>query len=390
MQKPPAGWPIPRSAYIHVPFCSHRCGYCNFTVLAGRDDLQEAYLTALGRELQQLGDPQPVDTLYLGGGTPTELTTRSLSECIELCRRWFPLAPGGEFSIEANPEDITPQLLTRLKTLGVTRISLGVQSFQPGKLTKLQRHHTPNQARQAIEWSATYLGNVSIDLIFAAPGETLADWQLDLQAVVQLPVSHVSAYGLTYEKGAAFYGRLKKGFLSEIDENCQLNMYRDTIQQLSSAGLVQYEVSNFAKFDNYSRHNFAYWEGLGWWGAGPGAARFVNGRREVNHRSTTHYIRLLGADQSPTAESDTLNPWQWALDRTAFGLRTRRGVDLIAIGRDAGVSLDESLRPVVDNWYSLGLAERDCIAAGAWLRLTQSGMEISDSLLWQILSHNRS
>ncbi len=234
---PPGGWPKPRAAYIHIPFCRHHCGYCNFTVVAGRRDLQQAYVEALGIELLRLGEPQSVDSIYLGGGTPTDLPIELLESCLQGICKWLRLSEGGEFTIEANPEDVTPELLDCLARCGVNRLSLGIQSFRQEKLESLQRTHDPQRAVAAIELAAKTIPNVSIDLIFAAPNESLAQWEADLGIALQLPIRHLSAYALTYEKGAAFYGRLARGQLQEVDEEQQLAMFQATRPSLCGGWL---------------------------------------------------------------------------------------------------------------------------------------------------------
>src|SRR5262245_57443898 len=221
---------IPRSAYIHVPFCRHRCGYCNFTLVAGRDDLIESYLAALDTELSSLGQAREVDTLFLGGGTPTHFRGGQLVRLLTTVLKWHPLKPphlgplpGGEgeraeFSVEANPTDVNSETIAILGEHGVTRISLGAQSFQPEKLRLLERDHGPDDIMRAVELARGRGLNVSLDLIFGAPGELLAGWQDDLKSAIELSPNHVSTYGLTFEKGTAFWNRLQHGELGKIEE----------------------------------------------------------------------------------------------------------------------------------------------------------------------------
>ncbi|MCA9133415.1 MAG: radical SAM family heme chaperone HemW, partial [Planctomycetales bacterium] len=248
-----------RSAYIHVPFCDHRCGYCNFTLVAGRDDLVSAYLDALQAELWgTLAEPLEVDTIFLGGGTPSHLPAAELQRLLDTLRTRLLLSPTGEFSCEANPLDCTPQRLSLLRDYGVNRISLGGQSFHDSKLQVLERDHTGEQLRTAVERCAEYFSNVSLDLIFAAPGESLADWQADLRRAMDSPLQHVSSYGLTIERGSAFYGRVLKNQLSELSSEEQLAMYEHAIDALVGRGWEHYEVSSFCRPGFRCRHNEAY------------------------------------------------------------------------------------------------------------------------------------
>jgi len=369
-------WPTPRNAYVHVPFCRHRCGYCHFSVLPGRLDLAEPYLDALEAELRILGSPRPVETLFIGGGTPTRLPPQQLGRLFDLLETALPLATGGELSVEANPEDITPDLVRLLADRGVNRISLGVQSFSAPKLRLLQRSHDRRSACEAVAMAAAKIGNVSIDLIFAVPGETPEAWQSDLATAIELPITHLSTYSLTYEKGTEFWSRRSRGEWVTIAEDDDVSMYRDARQLCERAGLTQYEISNFARPGFRCRHNLAYWQGRGWYALGPGAAKFVDGYREVNHRSPTTYLRRLQEGRSPVAESERITPTQWACERAAFGVRMLDGIDLEEIRRDTGVCV-ATLR---------GRAIRECVergwltVAGSHYRLTDDGLLMADGV----------
>src|SRR5262245_27128391 len=209
--------PGPRSAYIHVPFCRHRCGYCDFAVIAGRDDLVPAYLSALGKELERLGRPRPVDTLYFGGGTPSHLAPADLEGLIHTVRTWHPTTPTYEWTVEANPESLDDRRVETLAKAGVTRISLGVQSFNDAKLRVLDREHDRDAAINAVRRVQRAGPQVAIDLIFAATGETRDDWRRDVADAVALAPDHVSTYGLTFESGTAFTVARNRGSLVEVD-----------------------------------------------------------------------------------------------------------------------------------------------------------------------------
>ncbi|HBJ38957.1 MAG TPA: coproporphyrinogen III oxidase [Planctomycetaceae bacterium] len=374
-------WPVPQSAYIHVPFCRHRCGYCNFSVLPGRLDLADSFLEAIRIELQQLQHPAPVDTLFLGGGTPTRLSLEHLHRLFDLLDSWLPIRTGGELSVEANPEDINAELLDCLRSRGVNRISLGVQSFASPKLKILERTHDRAIASRAIEMAAAVIGNVSIDLIFAAPGETPQQWRDDVVYALSLPIHHLSTYSLTYEKGTQFWNRMRKGNLISVDEDDELQMYQDVRQMVSGAGWEHYEISNFAKPSFRCRHNLAYWQGRGWYAMGPGAAKFVDGRREVNHRSPTTYIRKVMDGQSPIAESEPIDNQQWACERAAFGIRMIDGVDLGLIAAETGVDVatlrqNEIARCVDSGWIN---------AYGSHYQLTAAGILMADAVAAELL-----
>jgi oxygen-independent coproporphyrinogen-3 oxidase len=365
-----------RSAYIHVPFCRHRCGYCNFTLVARRDDLIDAYLEAIERELSGLGRPYEVDTLFFGGGTPTHLPPNQLQRLFAIAQQAVPLAPGGEFSIEANPRDIDESKSAVLAKAGVTRVSLGVQSFHTYKLTTLERDHDAATIRTAVNLARSFAQSVSLDLIFGVPGETLADWQADLDQTLSLAPNHISTYGLTFEKGTAFWSRLSHGELQQADEDLERQMYELAIDTLTAAGYEHYEVSNFARPGHRCRHNENYWLGGSYFAAGPGASRFIAGRRETNHKSTTTYISRVLAGQSPIAESEQLGPEDSARERLVFSLRRLEGLDINTFAATTGFTIEHLIGPALQTFLDRGLFT----LTPTNLRLTRPGLLLSDSL----------
>jgi oxygen-independent coproporphyrinogen III oxidase len=374
-----------RAAYLHVPFCAHRCGYCSFTLIAGRDDLIDRYQQAIAAELALLGAPRPVDTIFFGGGTPTQLPADQLARLIQTARQWFSLADGYELSIEANPADVTDERLAQLAELGVTRISLGGQSFDPAKLRLLERDHSPEQLSAALTIARRWIKSVSVDLIFGVPGESLAVWQRDLDMALTLAPDHVSTYGLTFERGTTFWNRLAKGRLARVDEELERAMYATAIDTLSLAGMEHYEVSNFAQPGHRCRHNEIYWSGGGYYAAGPGAARFVAGRREMNHRSTTTWLRRVLAGQSPVAESEMLAPRERACELLVFGLRRLAGVERRSFAEVTGFEIDQLVGRELTELARLGLLEVE--AEG--LRLTAAGLFVSDAIWPRLLEPAR-
>ncbi len=369
-------FPVPRAAYIHVPFCRHRCGYCNFTLVAGRDDLVEDYLRAIKLELESLGEPHQVDTLFFGGGTPTHLAPDQFRRLTTIVRKSLPLADGYEFSVEANPADLSDEMLSMLAECGVNRISLGGQSFNAAKLKTLERDHTSDDLRVSATRAKACIDSVSLDLIFGVPGETLDVWQADLAAAVEQQPDHVSTYGLTFERGTAFWSRLLQGELGRLDEELEREMYATAIDTLTAAGFEHYEVSNFARPGHRCRHNETYWAGEGYFAVGPGAARYVNGRREMNHRSTTTYLKRVLAGESPVAESETLEPADRAREMLVFGLRRLEGIERDAFVAKTGYDLEPLVGPELAKMTALGLFEDD----GRRVRLTREGLYVSDAI----------
>jgi oxygen-independent coproporphyrinogen-3 oxidase len=364
-----------------VPFCAYRCGYCDFAIITGRDDLIEPYLRTIGEELSWLGRPRPVDTLYFGGGTPSYFDAERLATLCKLAREWHPPSPGHEWTVEANPESLTADRVDVMARHGVTRLSLGVQSLNSIKLRTLDREHDRADVVRSIEMARQAGMQVSIDLIFAAPGETLAVWQDDLRAALALEPDHISTYGLTWETGTAFSRRRNRGELQQLDEELERAMYAISIDELTAAGFDHYEVSNFARPGRRSRHNEVYWAGKEYFAAGPGAARYVSGVRETNHRSTTAYLKRVLAGESPVAEREQLNDEQRARERLVLGLRRLEGVDRNAFAAAAGYTIEELAGPALARYVKLGLLCDD----GTRVKLSRDGLFVSDALWPELL-----
>ena len=371
----------PRSAYIHIPFCLHHCGYCNFTVIAGRDDLVDSYLTALDTELSWLGQPREVDTLYFGGGTPTHLAPRQLQQLCQTVLEWHPLAEGFEWTVEANPGDLDPQRLRVLADNGVNRLSLGAQSFRAQKLKLLERDHTRIDIVRALELARSAGMRVSLDLIFAAPDETLEQWLADLDEAILLEPDHVSTYGLTFEQGTTFWNRWQKNELASVAEELEREMYLAAIDRLSAAGFIHYEISNFAQPGQQSRHNEVYWSGDEYFAAGPGAARYVDGVRSTNHRSTTTYLKRIQQNRSPVVEQEQLDEEQRARELLIFSLRRIAGISRNDFFQRTGFEVQTLAGEPIARFVELGLLED---VAGT-LRLTREGLLVSDSLWPELL-----
>jgi oxygen-independent coproporphyrinogen III oxidase len=366
----------PRAVYVHVPFCRRHCGYCNFTVAAGRAELHNAYLQAVERELALLSGPYPVDTLYMGGGTPTELSAPALARLCDLLRRTFPPEPGYEWSIEANPVGLDATKLDILRTAGVNRLSLGVQSFDTDKLQLLERDHVAADVLGLVPQLRARFPSISFDMLCAAPGESLAAWLADLESALALAPHHLSIYSLTFEKGAAFWGRMRRGQLEPVGEETQRAMLVSTWDHLAAAGWDHYEVSNFARPGHRSRHNEVYWKGDPYFAVGPGASRYVGGRRETNHRSTTTYIRRVLSGQSPVAESDVLAPADRAREMLVFRLRMLEGITRGEFRQRTGFDLDRLVGVPLRKYTQLGLLQD----REDGIRLTRAGLLVSDAM----------
>ncbi len=366
----------PRAAYVHVPFCHHRCPYCNFTVVADHLEWVDRYLLAIEIELSQLKHPKPVDTIFIGGGTPTLLDESQLARLFDGLRRWLPMNAEGEWTIEANPNDLTASKCRFLSSQGINRISIGGQSFDAAKLKTLGRDHDGDGLRRAIMVAKDFCPNVSVDLIFGVPGETLPVWQHDLEAAFIAGVHHLSTYSLTYEKGAIFWSQLQRGNIRATTEEDELAMYFEAIERITDAGMLHYEVSNFA-YPNYAcRHNESYWTAQPWWAFGPGAASFVDGVRCINHRSTSKYLQKIEANQSPIAESETIDWAQWTRERFVFGMRKIVGVDWCELTRTGEPTSVAAIREILDRHIEAGWF----VEEANQVSLSRAGLAISDGL----------
>ncbi len=292
----------PFSAYVHVPFCRVRCGYCDFNTYTAtelRGARRDAYADEVLREialsravLGERGPLRPADTVFFGGGTPTLLPPGDLARMLAGIRDAFGLADGAEVTVEANPDTVTDAVARTLADAGVTRLSIGMQSAVPHVLAALDRTHDPGNVRTAVAAARRAGLDVSVDLIYGAPGESLADWRTSLETALALDPDHVSAYALIVEDGTKLARQIRRGELPAPDDDLQAAMYETADDALTAAGLHWYEVSNWARDDAHrSRHNLAYWRGTDWWGYGPGAHSHVGGLRwwNVKHPAASRW-----------------------------------------------------------------------------------------------------
>ncbi|MFM8495427.1 MAG: radical SAM family heme chaperone HemW [Planctomycetia bacterium] len=373
---------VPRHAYVHVPFCRHRCGYCDFTLVAGRDDLIDRYLAALAIELERVREPLELDTVYLGGGTPSHLGPDGLRRLFELLATKLGIAAGAEVTVEANPLDVTPGFVATCRDLGITRVSLGGQSLDAATLKALDRDHAPGDVRTAVGKLLDAGLVVNLDLMTAAPGQTLAGVESDLAAAAALGVQHVSVYCLTWEQGTAFESARRRGDLVPAEESLEREMFEAAIDGLTAAGFEHYEVSNFARPGFRCRHNEAYWDCRPWEAFGPGAARFDGRTRTTNHRSTVTWLNKVLAGDDATGDVDAMTPEQAARERIVVGLRRRDGVDREAFRTVSGFGLDTLAGAAITRWVEQGLATDD----GRHVRLTRAGLLVSDTLWADVLT----
>jgi oxygen-independent coproporphyrinogen-3 oxidase len=375
-------WLWPRAAYVHIPFCAHHCGYCDFAVSVGHDERINDYLAALAADMASfLGTPRPVRTVFLGGGTPTHLNADQLERLLTTIRHWLLLEPGGEFSVEANPEGLGDDKISVLAEYGVNRVSLGAQSFNPEMLRILDRRHAPDEVPRAVERLRPRIAEVSMDLIFGVPGQTQEQWAADLARALALEPDHVSTYGLTYEKGTPLWKERQRGRIRPLGEEAELALYEQAIDTLEAAGFEHYEISNFARPGRRSRHNQVYWANEAYFGFGMGAARYVLGRRELNTRDLHAYLCRTAAGESAVFQSEELAAEERARETMAVQLRRSEGIDRDRFREQTGSDLDAVAGPALARHVELGLLDDD----GRRVCLTRRGKYVADGVIERLL-----
>jgi oxygen-independent coproporphyrinogen-3 oxidase len=316
--------------YVHIPFCRTKCPYCDFYSVTD-DTLIGAYPAALEAEARLYRERFPAfDTLFFGGGTPSWLGEAHLAELVKTLRRHFIFAPDTEFTLEANPDDVTPEKLCRWRELGVNRLSLGAQSFDEDELRFLGRRHTARQTLVAIDLiRAAGFSNLGLDLMYGLPGQGLAAWQETMQTALSYSPEHLSCYQLTLAAKTPLGRAAARGDLNVPDEEAQREFFLLTHEFLTARGYLHYEVANFAREEKYlCRHNLKYWTHTPYLGLGAGAHSFAAGRRWWNCLSVADYGAALSAGQAPVAGTETLTPDQLRLETLFLGFRTRAGVSL--------------------------------------------------------------
>lgn len=373
----------PFSAYLHVPFCRVRCGYCDFnTYTSGelRGARQDEYADTLSAEislahrvLSEAGALRPMDTVFFGGGTPTLLPPGDLARMLGAAVDAFGMTEGAEVTVEANPDTVTPEVARTLADAGVTRLSVGMQSAVPRVLAALDRTHQPENVRTAVEAAKDAGLAVSVDLIYGAPGETLGDWEASLDAALALESDHISAYALIIEDGTKLARQIRRGEVPRPDDDLQADMYELADQRLAAAGFDWYELSNWARSaDQRSRHNLAYWRGSDWWGFGPGAHSHVAGLRWWNVKHPAAYAQRLAASESPAAGTERPDAQAHLLERVLLESRLSEGLAI--------ADIPEANRDRVAGLIADGLIDGAAALRGR-VRLTLRGRLLADAVV---------
>ncbi|GAB5495544.1 MAG: radical SAM family heme chaperone HemW [Phycisphaerales bacterium] len=377
-----------KSLYIHIPFCSHKCHYCDFYSFVDSRDRQDAFTRRLIRELASLAPlAGPVQTIFVGGGTPSLLKAELWEELLAAIHELYDLTPilknGGEFSVESNPESISEELLGVLKAGGVNRISMGAQSFNTEHLKTLERLHDPERVPVAVEIVRNAgIERVSVDLIYAIPGQSLQDLEEDLSQALAMPIEHLSCYELTYEPNTAMTKRLGMGEFVRTPEELEIEMFELVGDKTAQAGFERYEVSNYAKPGCECRHNLAYWKQEEWIAAGPSASAHIGGHRYKNVPRLESY--LTGDDEgfAKIVDHEPPDAVRLVQERLMTGLRLRDGLDVESLLKVLGAASANRVREAALEFENLGQLER---TDDLW-RLTPSGVLLADGIAGSLMS----
>jgi oxygen-independent coproporphyrinogen-3 oxidase len=375
--------------YIHIPYCIKRCGYCDFNtytpgelqITTGLNDISNSYIDLLIKEIElaraEVGENVSVPSIFFGGGTPSLMQASDIGRVISTIKNRFNLSAEAEITMECNPDTVSKESLTQFKAVGVNRLSFGMQSAVKHVLETLDRTHNPDNLLQVTNW-ADQIGfkEISVDLIYGTPGESISDWQASIDAALSLPITHISAYALIVEEGTKLAAQIKRGQVNPVDDDLAAEKYLIADQAFTSAGFDWYELSNWAKPNSASKHNLAYWLGDNWWGAGPGAHSHLNGWRFWNVKHPNLYKEKIESNQSPIAGSESLEELQRESERLMLSLRLPTGV--------AKKTLNEQQLLELSEYVESGHLDQSNWNEGR-ATLTVDGRLIADRILRQIL-----
>ena len=350
--------------YVHIPFCKQKCMYCDFPAYQNLQDYYETYVYALVQEMDLWVSEHPeskersIDTIYFGGGTPTELSIQQLQMIVDKIKSTFTITDDCHMTIESNPGEVDLQYLTKLVKLGFNRISFGIQTFDDKALTMLHRSHNGEKAKQAI-YDAKEAGftDINIDLIYGLPRQSLEDIKRNLEIVKDLPINHISTYGLQVEVGTYLYHLVQKNLISIPSESIDESMYDTMMEGLKELGFERYEISNFAKGNSYSRHNLKYWHYVDYLGFGAGAHSFYDGIRRSNNRNVMPYIQSVDRYTMPTIDTETITVERAQEDFCFLALRTKWGLDEQKFEDRFDVSVHNLFGNILEDLVTKGLLE---------------------------------
>ena len=372
--------------YIHIPYCIHKCGYCDFNSHTIKQDEMDTYVDALIVEMNHYAEKyspeKTIKTIFLGGGTPTTLTVYQLERILNECDKHFKVAPDSEITIEANPATICKGELESIRQAGYNRISVGVQSFDETELKSLDRAHRPQEIHSTIDQARKAgFSNLSLDLMFAIPKQSLSNWENNLRQALDKNPEHLSTYNLTIEQGTAFSKLQSNGKLIMPDDDHQLELYKRTIELLTVSGFNHYEISNFARPEKECKHNITYWKNTNTLGLGAGASSYMDGVRFKNVNPPAHYIQKVVDKQSAVEHSESLESRQAMGETIMLGLRLLQGISIHQFEK----RFQTSFRNLYGNIIST-LKKKELVTIEEnHLRLSKKGLFLADSVILEFI-----
>ena len=376
----------PLGLYIHIPYCIHKCGYCDFNSHPIKQDEMDHYIDALVVEMKHYAkiytNTNIIKTIFLGGGTPTTLNPFQLERILKECVNEFTIASNAEITIEANPATVGIELMKSIRTMGYNRISIGVQSFDKAELKLLDRAHGPKEIHSTVDCARKAgFDNLSLDLMFAVPNQSLSSWENNLNKALEKNPEHLSTYNLTIEQGTAFSKLQSNGKLIMPDDDHQLELYKRTIERLTKKGFHHYEISNFARRGKECKHNITYWENKNTLGLGAGASSYMNGTRFKNINLPAHYIRQVKEKKIAVEHSETLELRQAMGETIMLGLRLLQGISIHQFEKRFQISFIKLFRNIISalKEKELVIIEKD------YLRLSQKGLFWADSVTLEFI-----
>lgn len=369
--------------YIHIPFCKTRCAYCDFYSTT-HEELKQQYINAVYNELVQRKEylkGENIDTIYIGGGTPSQLCVNQLNALFATIKAHYRTSHTTEITLEVNPDDLSESYIEELKQTPINRISMGIQTFNDDTLRLLNRRHTAQEAQEAVGNLRKHgFQNISIDLMYGLPNETINQWENDLRQAIALNVEHISAYHLTYEEGTPLFRMLQAGKVSEVNEELSLTLFNMLIDALTKAGYQHYEISNFCKPDMHSRHNSSYWQGIAYLGCGAAAHSFDGTSRQWNVADIKAYIQGIEKNE-PCYEIEALDTPTRYNEYIMTGLRTSHGICLDEIIQRYGQSLADTCKKSATPHLESG----KLISENNRIRLSREGIFVSDAIFCDLM-----
>ncbi len=375
-----------RGLYIHIPFCFHKCHYCDFFSIVASEDQFEPFVERLIEEIQSVGHflTQEFKTIFIGGGTPTLLPDDLLEQLFTAINDNISLADQYEWTIEANPETLTSQKANVIANGGVNRVSIGAQSFEPALLKQLERWHDPENVHRAMSmFRNAGINNINLDLIHSIPTQTMEQLHRDLEVVVSLSPEHLSCYSLIYEPNTPLRTRLERGEVTRLCEDVEIQMFEEVTSTLVNAGYAQYEISNYSKEGYQCKHNIVYWENRNWWPIGPSASGHIKGRRWRNKPRLSEYVSSAGLP--PIDQVESLGIDQQLGETCMLGLRMTDGLKRSTVNQIIEGSIEQWRGPVINQFIQEGMLhwKNECLA------LTRKGVLLADSVIVALLMDDR-